>query len=294
MSIQSMTGYGRGAAVARGIKMMVELKSVNHRQFDCRIDLPPPLGACEIDVREQIHAVIARGSVTCRVSMDVSPSVRHKSALVDEALARAYLTRLRQVAARLGLKDDLQAGCLLNLPEVVRFTSSENNLRPCRSLIRSGLTRALQALNTMRKREGQVLARDITGRLNRLRAMSARIGRRAPNVASRYRHALLKRIRASGLNLNMKDPRLLKEIAIYADRADISEELTRLGSHWRQCGVVLAAGALAGRTLDFLVQELLREINTIGSKANDRLIAGEVIRFKAELERIREQVQNIV
>jgi len=293
MAIHSMTGFGRGTAAARGIRVMVELKSVNHRQFDCRIDLPPPLGEWEVAVREQIHESIARGSIACKVVLDVSPVIRRQSATVDEALARAYLARLRQIAGRLGLKDDLSSASLLNLPGVVSFESPAAGFRSCRTLIRIGLNKAIKALNAMREREGRTLGRDIADRLKRLQALMLRIERRAPGVAPYYRQALLKRIHEAGLNVNAEDPRLLKEIALYADRSDISEEITRLRSHFQQCVAVIATGELAGRPLDFLVQELFREINTIGSKANDRVIASEVIRFKAELERIREQVQNI-
>lgn len=293
MSIQSMTGYGRGEASARGLRVMVELKSVNHRQFDCRIDLPPPLGEWEVAVREQIHKSIARGSITCRMALDISPAIRGKSATVDEALARAYLARLRQTARRLSLKDDLSSASLLNLPEVVRFESPAAGLRSCRPLIRIALDQALKALKTMREREGRTLGRELVVRLKRLQALLLRIERRAPAVTLYYRQALLKRIRAAGLSIKADDPRLLKEIALYADRSDISEELTRLRSHFRQCADVMAKGEWAGRPLDFLVQELFREINTIGSKANDRMIASGVIRFKAELERLREQAQNI-
>jgi uncharacterized protein (TIGR00255 family) len=145
----------------------------------------------------------------------------------------------------------------------------------------------------MREREGCALGRDVASRLAHLRTLTERIERRAPEIAQAYRQTLLKRIREAGLDVNAEDPRLLKEVALFADRSDVTEELTRLRSHLKQCDTVLAAGELAGRTLDFLVQELLREINTIGSKANDRSITADVIRCKAELERIREQVQNI-
>lgn len=293
MPIHSMTGYGRGEASSRGLKVIVELKSVNHKQFDCRIDLPPALEELESEIREQIHERIARGHVACRIHLDFSPGVRNQSARVDEPLAKAYLARLRQIARRLNLKDDLSSASLLHLPHVVRFESPASHFRACRPLIRLSLARALNAHHAMREREGRALGRDVGSRLGKLQALRVRIERRAPDVARAYRQALQKRIREAGLDVNAADPRLLKEVAVFADRSDITEEITRLRSHGRQCGTVLMAGAVAGRILDFLVQELFREINTIGSKANDRLIAEDVIRFKAELERIREQVQNI-
>ena len=301
MAIYSMTGFGRGEAAARGLKAIVELKTVNHKQFDCRIDLPPELAALESDIREQIHAGLARGHVACRIQLDSSHGLRNRAARVDEALARVYLARLRQVARRLKLKDNLTAASLLSLPHVVLYENEKINFRSCRVLVMRSLGRALKALRTMQAREGRALGRDLLARLQQLRALTVRIGRRAPDIARVYLEALRKRIAAAGLEMNTDDPRLLKEVALFADRSDVVEEITRLGSHLGQCRSLLMTGKLdrgeaqgrAGRTLDFLVQELFREINTIGSKANDRLIAEDVIRFKTELERIREQVQNI-
>ncbi len=293
MAIYSMTGFGRGEAAAGGIKAVVELKSVNHKQFDCRIDLPPALERMESMLREQIHGTLARGHVACRVQLDCAAVIRRRAARVDAALAEAYLARLRNLARRLKLKDDLSAASLLGLPQVVRFENPELNLRACQVLARRGLGRALTALRGMQAREGRALGRDLAARLGQLRALAARIGRRAPEIARAYRQALLKRIRDAEVEVRADDPRLLKEVAVFADRSDIAEELTRLQSHLQQSAAALRAGGPVGRTLDFLVQELLREINTLGSKASDRLVAADVVRFKAELERIREQVQNI-
>lgn len=293
MAIYSMTGFGRGEAAAAGSKAIVELKSVNHKQFDCRIDLPPALEQLESGIREQLHEIIARGHVACRVHLDCADAMRARAARVDEALAKAYLVRLRNIARRLRLKDDLSAASLLELPHVVRHENPDLHLPACRSLVQRALKKALAAIRGMQTREGRALGRDVLARLARLRALALRIERRAPQIAQAYRQSLLKRIRDAGLDVLADDPRLLKEVAVFADRSDVAEELTRLASHLRQSEAVLRADGLAGRTLDFLVQELNREINTVGSKANDLLIAEEVIRFKAELERIREQVQNI-
>lgn len=301
MAIYSMTGFGRGEAAARGLKASLELKSVNHKQFDCRIDLPPELAALESGIRERIHADISRGHVACRIQLDSSSGIHNRAARVDEALARTYLARLRRVARRLKLKDTLTSVSLLSLPQVVRYENDALNLRACRTLVTLSLGRALKALRAMQAREGGALASDLLARLAQLQAMTARIERRAPEVARVYLEALRKRIAAAGLEVNADDPRLLKEVALFADRSDVMEEITRLRSHLGQCRTLITTGKLdrgeaegrAGRTLDFLVQELFREINTIGSKANDRLIAEDVIRFKTELERIREQVQNI-
>jgi uncharacterized protein (TIGR00255 family) len=296
-----MTGFGRGTAARRGLKAIVELKAVNHKQFDCRIELPPELIELEPEIRERVHAQVDRGHVVCRVHLDYSAGIRRRAARVDEALARAYLARLRRIAVHLKLKDDLTSASLLALPQVVRYETLGLPLQLCRPLIRRGLERALQNLRGMQAREGRLLGRDLLARWRQLLTLTGRIERRAPAVSRAYLAALRKRIAAAGLEMSADDPRLLKEVALFADRSDIMEEITRLRSHLRQGREWLggggrdgAAGGRAGRTLDFLVQELFREINTIGSKANDQLIAEDVIRFKAELERIREQVQNLV
>lgn len=293
MSINSMTGFGRGTASARGLQVVVELKSVNHKQFDCRLDLPSAWGAAEIILRKQIQARLARGYISGRISLPGPARLCVSLAAVDDKLAQRYLQRLRAVAARLGMKDDLSASALLKMPQVVRLLEPPAQVPLCRALAKTALERALRALLAMRAREGRALARDLRRRLLTLHRLAERIARRAPTVARAYRLALRRRIRESRLKIKLDDPRLIKEVALYADRADIAEELTRLHSHLQQWTTIMAGGGAVGRTLDFLAQELWREINTIGSKANDSRIAEHVIQFKTELERLREQVQNI-
>lgn len=293
MAIHSMTGHGRGAAAARGITMAVELTAVNHKQFDCRLQVPPVLEAMVGRLREQIHECVARGSVMCRVTLDLSPRLRRQEVGLDPVLAAAWVRCLRQSARRLKVKDDLAISHLVTLPGVVRARNLDNHLPPVVALVTQSLARALQALIRMRACEGQVLARDLRTRLGRLRACVRRIARRAPAVTARYRRQLHRRLQEAGIVCPDQDGRLAKEIALFADRADIAEEITRLHSHLEQALAGLHADTPVGRTLDFLLQEMFREINTIGSKANDRLIAGQVIHGKAELERIREQAQNI-
>ncbi len=287
-----MTGFGRGISSGQGLKIQVELKSVNHKQFDCRIDLPPAWQSEEIAIRARLHAKIARGFISCRVHLDMSPAVRCRAARVNQDLAAAYLDALRRAAKRLKLKDDLSASALLRLPQVLHSAALEEQLMAAaRSRLVTALNTALHSLMSMRAREGRILQRDLLARLRRLQGLLNRIARRAPSVAQARRLAMRQRLERVGLKV--EDARLLREVALYAERADIAEEITRLGSHLQQGLATLMAGGPLGRALDFLVQELLREINTIGSKANDGQISAAALAFKAELERVREQTQNI-
>lgn len=293
MSVRSMTGYGRGEAAAGGIKAIVELGAVNHKQFDVRLDLPRGLDYAEARVTALIHERVARGSLTCRVALDVSPARLERTVRVNAPLARAYVARLRGVGRTLAVRDDLGLSHLLALPDVVQPASPTADPGRLLPLIVRALRGALKALCAMRADEGRALERDLRTRLRALPRSLDRIAARAPEVTARYRRVLQQRVRASGLTLDLDDPRFLREVALFADRADIAEEIVRLRSHFGQAEKMLVADEPVGRSLDFLAQEMAREINTIGSKANDAAIAAEVVRFKTELERLREQAQNI-
>lgn len=293
MAIRSMTGYGTGQRSSGRVKVTVELSSVNHKQFDLRLVLPTMPAFVESSIVEQIHKRIARGFVTCRVKISSSSTRSMPEVVVDEALARAYVTRLRAMAGRLGLKDDLSLSVVSAIAGVARSRDPGDDVDTVLPLLLKSLKRALAALVAMRVGEGKVLRRDIYDRTTILRNLVDQIAVRAPAVSEKHRKALRSRILSAGIGLNSDDPRLAREVALFADRSDISEEITRLRSHMKQTVKTLAAAGPVGRTLDFLVQEMFREINTIGSKANDKDIVAEVIRFKSELERIREQVQNV-
>ncbi len=293
MTIKSMTGYGKRKSCSGSITAVVELKSVNHKQFDSRLNLPRTLMFAESRILKYIHKRIARGFVTCGVTVEVSSKFRKQRVAVDEPLAQAYVTRLRKVGGHLGIKDDLSLGMLLTMPKVVRFEDSDVCSGKLLPIVLESLKHALSALIAMRASEGKTLQQDIDARLEKLQSMFSRIEKRAPGVTKKHRRALRERIQSSGVELNYADSGLLREMAFFADRSDISEELTRLHSHIKQTVEKLSLTVPVGRTLDFLLQEMFREINTIGSKANGTQIVGYVIRFKAELERIREQVQNI-
>ncbi len=294
MSIRSMTGQGRAARGAGAALITAEIQSVNHRQFEVRVELPPELAALEPAIRARLRARIARGSVTCRLRLTAPSGGPRLAARVDADLAADLLRRLRRLGARLSLRDDLTLSALASVPGLVACgpaaARSAPRLAP-RAL--ACVAAALRALLAMREAEGRALERDLRARFARVARDVGRLAARAPAAAARVRAALRARLRRAGVPLAGASERLAREVALLADRADVAEELTRLRSHLKQAEVRLASAAPVGRTLDFLVQEMFRETNTIGAKADDAAMAGLAIRVKTELERIREQAQNI-
>ena len=294
MSLTSMTGRGAAAAAGRLARVEVELSSVNRKQLDVDVGLPRFLAAYESRVLELVQSRLSRGRVTGDVRVTWAEAAQAAGAKVDLGLARAAVGALRAAAKKLDLPDDLKASALLSLPGLVALEHGERDLEALWPTVRRALEAALAKLQAMRKKEGAALGRDLRARLGTLRKLAREIAARAPGVAEIYRANLRKRIAAAlpGSDL-AADERLLREVALFADKADVAEELVRLDIHFRQAVDALQAGGVVVRALDFLVQEMGREINTIGSKANDAEIARRVVAAKAELERFREQVQNV-
>ncbi len=287
-----MTGYGRGEQSANGVRVAVELKAVNRKQLEVQLCLPRELDALESRVREAVNGVVARGRVEVRVSLALPTAAA--AARLNQELARTYVANLQQLAAAAGLEPTVSLDLLVRLPGVVESAAEGPPAEVYWPLLEGALKAALSAFDQMRRREGEALATDLSTRIDSLRRASVQIETQAPLVASRYREALRQRIRTAGLDgVAPNDERLLKEVVLFADRSDIAEELARLASHFAQFDDCLKATESVGRKLDFLAQEMNREINTIGAKANDALIAGEVVRLKTELERFREQAQNV-
>ena len=294
MSLMSMTGRGAGTASGRLARVEIELSSVNRKQLDVDVGLPRFLSSFESRVQELVQSRLSRGRVSGEIRVTWAETAQAAGARVDLGLARATVAAWRAAAKKLGLPDDLKASALLSLPGLVSFEHGERDLEALWPAVRKALEAALGRLQAMRRKEGAALGRDLRARLATLRKETAAIAERAPGVAETYRANLLKRIGETLPGTDLAgDERLLKEVALFADKADVAEELVRLDSHFRQASGLLKTGGVVGRTLDFLVQEMGREINTIGSKANDGEIARRVVACKAELERFREQVQNI-
>lgn len=288
-SVMSMTGRGLGRASDSAGSVEVEISSVNRKQLDVVCALPREWTSLEPDVLPVVREALSRGRVYCDFRFSPAPGAAD-SFTVDVTAARGFVSALRDAAARLGLRDDLSASLLLQWPDVVRRARNPGADECLRRCALRALSKALASLKAMRRREGAALAADLRARFAVLRRLSTDIDRRAPAVAKRYAAALRERVKEV---CPEDDERLLREIALFADRSDITEERVRIASHLDQAAALLRDGGPVGRKLDFLVQELGREINTIGSKANDEKLSSLVIDFKAELERIREQVQNL-
>lgn len=298
-----MTGYGRAEAAlgeAADWVLAVELSGVNRKQTDIALNLPNRLAALESEVRKRIAAGISRGRISARVTLELAggrgsetgTSVRLR---FDRALAEQYLDALRSVA--IDSVSEVRAGDLLRAPGVFQLEENTVEADDIMPEFLAVVDAALAALTQMQDIEGQHLREDFEARLDSIATTTAQIAERAPQVLVSNRENLHERLTKSGLEPDglLDDERIVREIALFADRCDISEELTRIASHLKQFHTYLKAGddEAVGRPLDFLCQELNREFNTIGSKANDAEIARHVVHLKTELEKVREQVQNV-
>jgi uncharacterized protein (TIGR00255 family) len=288
-----MTGYGRGLAAAGGLRVEIRATSINRKQLDVQVNIAREFAELESRLQAAVRGVISRGRITLLIDVTRSAAVRRQEVRVDEDLAVAYHAALQKAAKRLGLRENVDATFLMSLPEVVQLAPPAQELERVWIVAQRALAAALKALVAMRMREGTALRRDIEMRLAGLEKRVAKIAAFAPEVSQRYREQLLARLRDAGQGDLAADERVVREVVLFADKADITEELTRLRSHFGQARELLRGNEPPGRALDFLAQEMFREINTIGSKANATSISHVVVEFKAELERIREQVQNI-
>lgn len=292
--MKSMTGYGRGDCARHGFNVTVELSSVNRKQAEISVNLPRELEMLEARIREAILQQVSRGRLTTRVSVHAGEGKASARMHLNVPLAKAYARELGKLARELKLAGPVTLDQLVRAPGVFQ-TDAElvetENLWPA---VAPALQAALAALVKMRSREGAHLSQDLAARVTVMRKCVERVAKQAPKSAARYRQQLIERIQSAGLPAPAADDeRLLKEIVYFADRSDITEELTRLQSHFQQFDDCRKAKEPVGRTLDFLAQEMNREINTIGSKANDALISSAVVTLKAELEKFREQAQNV-
>ena len=292
--MKSMTGYGRGESARDGFKITVELSAVNRRQSEISVNLPRELELLEAPVRDAINAQIARGRVVARITIHAADGNLGARARINLPLARAYAAELNRLAKQLKLPDRVTLDQLARAPGVFQTDEELVETENIRPAVDAALKQALAALVKMREREGAHLAEDLAKRIRIMRQCAGKIQKQAPVTAENYRQLLVERIRGAGLeNIAPDDERLLKEVVLFADRTDISEELTRLQSHFGQFEDCRKSKEPVGRTLDFLAQEMNREVNTIGSKANDAVISREVVTLKAELEKFREQAQNV-
>jgi len=293
MTLKSMTGHGCGEAAARGVKVEVELSSVNRKQFDFRVSLPRNLASLESRLHAYVHKHLSRGSVNGVVRISACEEAAASRIRVNEEVAAAYVKALQKTGKALGIAGTLSLDTLAMLPDVICYDDAAEDTEAIWTLVRRALASAVTTLVEMRAAEGARLEKDLVKRFKRLERRHAQITRHAPSVAKHHHVALLRRISELTVEVPADDPQVIREIALFADKSDIAEELVRLGSHFRQVETLMKKREPVGRSFDFLCQEILREINTIGSKANHGKLSEYVIEFKSELERIREQVQNI-
>ncbi len=285
-----MTGFGRGEATEGHWTLTVELSGVNRKQIDIAISLPNRLNDLEGDVRKQITASVSRGRINARIMLDNASSGDNQLS-VDENLAGEYIAAAKKL---LGDDVEISAGDLFRAPGIFSLEDATVESTELREPLQRAVAAAMGDLSAMQKNEGAHLRLDLESRLNTIESEIAALSDVGRTVVENYRKSLFKRLQDSGLeNLDLNDDRILREIGLFAEKCDISEELTRIDSHISQFRTYFASDESVGRPLDFLCQELNREFNTIGSKANDAGIAQRIVNAKTELEKIREQVQNV-
>lgn len=290
--IRSMTGYGKYETTAHGVQTTVEIRAVNHRYGEVSIKLPRPLMQFEHEIRKRVSSRLKRGKIDIFIQHEDLTGAE-AAPMVNLALAKRYLDAFHGLQQALGLKDDLTLSFVASQKDVVQFRAEGANEEEGGEHLLGAVAGALDAIDVMRLREGEALERDIRDRRRTLAELLEMVVRRSPLVVSEYTERLRTRLAQLADDCSIDPGRLAQEIALMADRSDISEEIVRFRSHLHQFDEALGLEEPVGRKLDFIVQELNRETNTIGSKANDAEMAGLVVELKAELEKIREQIQNI-
>lgn len=290
-----MTGYGRAQRVYGSRTVTIELRSVNNRYLDCTVKMPRAYISAEDALKGRIQALVARGKVDVFVTV-VSAGDKSVTVTVNEPLAKAYLEALYQLS-QLDERKQLQEGCtiteLARFPDVLTAEKGEEDLEELKEQLLAVLEEAVDDFSAMRTREGDKLRDDILGRAGRIEELVAMVEERSPGIVADYRARLSAKMAEVLQNTQIDESRILTEAAIYADKVAVDEETVRLKSHLSQLRQMLSQGGAVGRKLDFLIQEFNREANTIGSKCNDIETTRYVVDIKAEIEKIREQVQNI-
>lgn len=292
MMIKSMTGYGKAETTSETGSITVEIRSVNHRYAEIFTKLPRTFLQFENSVRKCIAERAKRGKIEAFIQYETS-AVARVHLEPDVELAKAYFAAMETIRSSLGIEAGIPLSLIASQKDVLVARESKEEDATLETELLAAVRLAAENLDRMRQREGELLAQDLTDRRATLARLIAQIADRAPLVVAEYADKLKERVRQLAGEVQVDEARLAQEVAIMADRGDITEELVRFNSHLQQFDEILRLDEPIGRKLDFLMQELNREINTIGSKANDAEIASQVVQVKAELERIREQVQNI-
>lgn len=290
--LKSMTGYGSASGVSGKLCITIELKSVNNRFLDCSIKMPRAYVSAEEKLKAEIKSAISRGKVDVFVSVDMSQAEEVEIAL-NESVADSYMRVLKTISERYGIPINADALSLSRIADVLSIKERKTDTDALADDMAEILSRAINDFNEMRLREGEKMEADIMLRLDEIERLTQQVEERSPKIVDEYRAKLLARMTELLQNTTADEARILTEAAIFADRVAVAEETVRLRSHIAQFREIMKSSEPVGRKLDFLVQELNREANTIGSKANDSDMARLVVDMKSEIEKVREQIQNI-
>lgn len=290
--IKSMTGYGSAKGQSGKLDLTVELRSVNNRFLDCSVRIPRVYTALEDAVKARVQSRVSRGKVDVFIAVDASRA-DDVTIQVNESLADAYMAALKQLSEHCGVPNDVTGVSLSRMPDVLVVTKAETDMESLRADLTAVLDRALDDFESMRCAEGEKLRQDMLARLCEVERLVSMAEERSPKTVAEYRERLTKRLQEVLENTRLDEARILTEAAIFADRVSVNEETVRLRSHVAQFRQLLEGEEPVGRKLDFLVQEFNREANTLGSKGNDIEMARIVVDLKAEIEKLREQLQNV-
>ena len=292
--IRSMTGYGRAESTLTEKKLVVEMKSLNHKNLESSVRLPFFLAPLEVNIKKRVGERISRGRVEINIRIDSDPDANGGDNLeANLPLIGSYYSLMTDLKEKFNLSDEITLNTLVNLKGSIYISEVEIDPEEAWDTIRKALDDSIDSLIHMKEAEGRLLYEDFVARLDTVSAYIKELESRIPQVADDYRERLSERIRDLADGMEYDESRLIQEIAIMAEKSDITEEIVRLKSHMKQFGEMLNSNAAIGRKMDFLFQEMHREINTIGSKSNDLTISGNVIEIKTELAKLREQAQNV-
>jgi uncharacterized protein (TIGR00255 family) len=292
--VRSMTGYGRAEAILDGQKYTVEIKSLNHRFLEISLRLPASLSALEMEIKKKIGEPLLRGKIDVSIRRDVQSSAENGRYLaLNLPLAQNYFNLLMQLKQSLNLQDDIRLEMIAGQKDVFQMAELPQDDSALWQGLATVLEEALAGMMEMRRREGEILSRDLSARLDLMAQLLSRIEAKAPQVVLEYQKRLTDRVRELTSGLVVDEGRLSQEVAFFAEKSDITEEIVRLRSHLGQFLEMLDSEEAIGRKVDFLIQEMGREVNTIGAKSSDADISKQVIEIKSELAKLREQVQNL-
>lgn len=290
--IKSMTGYGRAQGSFSGGDITVEVKSVNNRYLDCGVKLPRGYAYLEEGVKSQVQKTISRGKVDVFITINAAGADNVKIS-VNEPVAKGYIDALHRLVQEYGIQDDISASAISRFSDVFLVEKQEQDENEVKSAISGVVAEALDAFDAMRTREGEALKTDLLQKAEGILTLVSKVEERSPITVKAYRERLTAKMQEVLEDRQIDEARIIQEAAIYADKVAVDEETVRLRSHVDQLQNMLSEGGVIGRKLDFLMQEMNREANTIGSKGNDVEQARNVVNIKSELEKIREQIQNI-